>query len=277
MCDYEKFNSMSASELQAIVRDGEMTTRNIDLLLYCNSDGIGINSVETGNHIRHEQEILKILSKFSPKELKQIFNDERVKYPYREYLNARTGTMSALLVDSKFITYNHLLKKGIKINAEADLLILAGKLFSSNVDLDNYGIPREEFDAFLNIINHIRQIKPQHNVFNPEWWSSFQGNLDSLISRFGNKDWWASVQNRYQIMFTHIQNKPWKDETLFEEWESTPIFNAYKDLIYTTENFDNIQNIFLGNTDYNSMMGGYKQKYLKYKQKYLELKQSLSL
>ena len=284
MCDYDRFDSVSAYELQTIVSDGEMTTRNIDLLLYCHSDGR--NKVETEIHIKHEQKILEILSKFSPDELKRLFNDPRVKYPYREYLNGKTGTMSALLIDSKFMTYDYLLKKDIKINYDADLYILVGKLFLSNVDSDNYGIPREEFDAFLNIINHIRQINPLHNLFNPEWWSSFQDNLDSLISRFGDKEWWnRDVKNIYNRMFSQLQIKPWDDQTLFTEWESTPKFNVYSDLKYTPQNFLAIKSIFINSSNSNSnsnsnfnsnlMMGGYKQKYLKYKQKYIELKQSL--
>jgi len=284
MCDYNKFYSVSAYELQTIVSDGEMTTRNIDLLLYCHSDGR--NKVETEIHIKHEQKILEILSKFSPDELKRLFNDPRVKYQYREYLNGKTGTMSALLIDSKFMTYDYLLKKDIKINYDADLYILVGKLFLSNVDSDNYGMPREEFDAFLNIINHIRQINPLHNLFNPEWWSIFQDNLDSLISRFGDKEWWnRDVKNIYNRMFSQLQIKPWDDQTLFTEWESTPKFNVYSDLKYTPQNFLAIKSIFINSSNSNSnsnsnfnsnlMMGGYKQKYLKYKQKYIELKQSL--
>jgi hypothetical protein len=276
MCDYDRFNRMTVGELSMIVKNtDEMTTRNIDNLLYCNSDGI--NYVETENHILHEHKIIEILSKFSRVELKRLFNDPKVKYQYRYYLNGITGSMSALLVDSKFITYNYLLEKGIEINYDADLYSLVGKLFSSNVESDNYGMPREEFDAFINIIHSLKEKNPGHNIFNPDWWSSFQLELDELISRFGEKDWWIQqdINNKYNRMFSYLQSKPWGDVKLFEDWESTPVFNAYKDLKYTPENFLAIKSIFINSSNYNKLMGGYKQKYLKYKQKYIKLKQSL--
>jgi len=284
MCDYEKFNRMNVDELALIIKDtGGMTTRNIDLLLYCNSDGI--NNVETEHHILHEQKILEILTKFRPDDLKRLFNDPRVTYPYREYLNGVTGSMSALLVDSKFITFNYLLKIGLEINYNADLYILVGKLFLSNVNYDNYGMPVEEFKAYKNIIKNLRKKARMHDLFNPDWWDTFQSNLNGLISSLGHNDWWISnVQNMYHKMFTYLEIKPWRDNTLIEGWESTPVYNDYKDLQHTPQNFFAIKKIFIpsnsNHSNYsnsNKMMGGYIQKYLKYKQKYIELKQSLLL
>lgn len=270
MCDYEKFNLMTFDDLYRIINpDSEMTTRGIDTLLYCLHEKWTYGKIfSTEEHIKNEKSIIDILQKFNDIKLKRLFNDSRVRYPYRTgYLDGETGTMSALLVDSKFMLYNYLLQRGVEINLHTDLYIIFGRLISSNIDNSNINIPEDELKAIYDIINHIKSINPSHQLFNSNWWNDLQDKFISFIDINSSKSWWGEWNYEYSNLLGQIGFS--EDRSLLEGWESSPEFNT-QHLNYTPQNFNLIKSLFI-NDEY-QMMGGYKEKYLKYKQKYLKLK-----
>lgn len=287
MCDYAKFNRMTVEELLQLngVQSAEMTTRNIDLLIYClyRSDK---NIYDDAEHVTHEQEIIRILEKFNNEQLKQIFNDPRVTYPYRKFLNGITGTMSAILTNSQFILYDYLLERGVDINIENDAYILFYIFLHFNIDIDiDIDIPQQEKLSIENIIRKYKITQPEHPVFTFKFWDKLNYEATYYIDRFSSTDWWNEYHyNINEIILSTEFRKMIPNYEDFGPWESTPEFNKYnvkynqlneikKYFINSNSNRNSNSNMY-GGTE-SILNGGYKAKYLKYKQKYLNLKNNI--
>jgi hypothetical protein len=139
-------------------------------------------------HRAHEKRLERIFAGCE----EAVFNDPNVKYPNRWYLNGKTGTMSQLLLNGYFQYYNILRKKGLEVNLQTDINILATLFLESiNVKLLNGA----EWAAILDILNAAKEMN--HPLTTEAWWNAYI-------------KYWVDKKEAADRFYTYWKNNPEK-------------------------------------------------------------------
>jgi hypothetical protein len=132
----------------------DFTTRGIDEYIHKG------NQYDGGNVYRHLQHQMDIIRLIGREHLEMaVFNDDRVRYPFRPQLSGTTGTMSNVLTSYFFTLYNAMLQiPGMEVNATYDLqqCHYLACLFDFDSESGAVILPKTEFDSFCSIIHTLR-------------------------------------------------------------------------------------------------------------------------
>jgi hypothetical protein len=152
-------------------------------------------------HRAHEKRLERIFAKCE----EAVFNDPTVKYPGRWYLNGKTGTMSQLLLNGYFVYYNTLRKRGLEVNLQADVNILATLFIESiNIKLLN----AQEWVAILDILNAAKE--ENHPLTTEAWWNAYI-------------KYWVDKKDAADTYYTYWKNNPEKRSlAALASWKPRP-------------------------------------------------------
>ena len=132
----------------------DFTTRGIDQYIHM---GNPYSSENIYRHLQHQMDILRLVGR---EHLEfDIFNDDRVRYPFRPQLSGTTGTMSNVLTSYFFTLYNAMLQvPGMEVNATYDLeqCHYLACLFDFDSESGAVILPKTEFDSFCSIVHTLR-------------------------------------------------------------------------------------------------------------------------
>lgn len=178
---------MLSEYLELVEGDDTFTTRRFDLILHAHPSFLDFTEDERIHYHKRKQEDIRMLAEDN--EL-ALFNDSRVKYPFRKHFNGAPGTMSNILTSGYFTLYARLLEGnfGIQVNVLDDMKTIFALASSFPVKNNVFAIDEEELDSIRRILN--RQWKllrttnaPETGVilpFTQMWFASYEQFLRSI-------------------------------------------------------------------------------------------------
>lgn len=285
--------------------------RNLDSIIHKKYIEQGNNNDKHYNfdiieHILYDEYLVKFAQQYNPIELQQLFNDPSVYYNAgRFYLNGKTGTMSAILVNCQFMLYNYLLSQDVEIDPNQDIILILYRILSMKTnrevsELEYLNIQKEK-EAIVNILKQIDQkykVKFGFVTKNEQLIFSIFANeyIYTNIVEYLEKSSELFIENNITHDFLQhiINDQPYLLTqhslcTMYMPWEYMPNFIkrinnnicellTNRQLLYLLDKFITENNIY-ENRPFNinkfinvQQFQQFKKKYLKYKQKYIALK-----
>ena len=282
--------------------------RNLDSIIHKKYIEQGNNNDKHYNfdiieHILYDEYLVRFAQQYNRIELRQLFNDPSVYYNAgRFYLNGKTGTMSAILVNCQFMLYNYLLSHDVEIDPNQDIILILHRILSMKTneevsELEYVNIQKEK----KAIVNILKQIEQKYGVK----FGFVTKNKQFIFSIFANKQIYTDIigyleesskifiQNNITHDFLQriINDQPYLLTphslcTMYMPWEYMPIFiKRFNDnicellrnqqLLYLLNKFITENDIYRNRPFNINEFINFQKKYLKYKQKYIALKNQI--
>ena len=171
--------------------DTKKYTRCIDYHIHVR-DSVGYQN--ESSFINREKRLINLVK---GREI-EIFNDPNVVYPYREYFNGVTGTMSNILTGGFFHLYYHVLMiKGIQINICTDISTMLEHIQNLNYVNGKFIISKQNLIVVKKIIDELMLRK--------------KTSADPALKVFLTDSWWDNYIDVYRKMHQSLISNPSKE------------------------------------------------------------------